>query len=202
MKLDLEQIVIQGLELEAIEKIKSAERKALTRKNGLKQEDAQYVDGTTGQTRDIVAKKLGYSGKHWERMKYIYQHKEQYNPQEYEDWKHQIISTSKLYTKLKRQFDFSGELDKIINILSDMQEDTFGYLTGLGKYNRLNFVEEDLFDIILYQYPEELKQDVSRAFENITKISFDFIERKHEELSNLIDYVEEVKRKASRNCNK
>lgn len=61
---DLEQIVLQGLQYEATEKEKAAERKALTRKNGLKPEEAKFSDGTVGQTRDIVAKKLGISGKH------------------------------------------------------------------------------------------------------------------------------------------
>ena len=61
---DLEQVVLQGLEIESIEKDKAAERKALTRKYGLKPEDAKYSQDTQGQTRDIVAELLGISGKH------------------------------------------------------------------------------------------------------------------------------------------
>ena len=89
---DLEQIVLQGLQYEAIEKEKSAERKALTRKNGLKAEDAKYNDGSTGQTRDIVAEKLGISGRHWERMKFIYQHRTCLNGEELMEQKFLRIS--------------------------------------------------------------------------------------------------------------
>ena len=94
---DLEQIVLQGLQYEAIEKEKAAERKALTRKNGLKPEEAKYVDGSTGQTRDIVAKQLGMSGKHWEHMKFVYRHRDDLSDQEYLDWKCGKVRTSKLY---------------------------------------------------------------------------------------------------------
>ena len=82
----LESLISDGLKYEVIEKRKAAERKALTRKNGLKIEDAKYLDGTKGQTRDIVAKKLGISGKHWDRIKYIYQHKELIDEQKYNNW--------------------------------------------------------------------------------------------------------------------
>lgn len=88
---DLEKIVLQGLEYEATEKEKAAERKALTRKHGLKPEDTKYSQSTQGQTRDIVAKKLGISGKHWERMKFIYQHKECLLEEEYEQWRGGIV---------------------------------------------------------------------------------------------------------------
>ena len=54
---DLEKIAIKGLEYEKIEKKKAAERKALTRKNGLNPEEAKYPDNPKGQTRDIVAAK-------------------------------------------------------------------------------------------------------------------------------------------------
>ncbi len=131
MKQNLEQIVICGLELEAVEKLKSAERKALTRKNGLKQEDAKYIDGTTGQTRDIVAKKLNMSGKHWDRMKYIYNHKNECNQQEYEDWDKGLISTSRLYSKLKNNTTILKEIDTLINMLTVFESDLLRYMENL-----------------------------------------------------------------------
>lgn len=131
MKANMEQTVIQGLELEAIEKIKSAERKALTRKNGLKQEDAKYIDGTTGQTRDIVAKKLNMSGKHWDRMKYIYNHKNECNQQEYEDWDKGLISTSRLYSKLKNNTTILKEIDILIDMLTAFESDLLRYMENL-----------------------------------------------------------------------
>ncbi len=131
MKSNMEQIVIQGLELEAVEKIKSAERKALTRKNGLKQKDAQYVDGTTGQTRDIVATKLNMSGKHWERMKYIYVHKEDCDHQEYDEWNNGRISTSKLYSKLKNNVGILKDINNISEMLSRFDSDLLKYMENL-----------------------------------------------------------------------
>lgn len=131
MKSNREQTVIQGLELETIEKVKSAERKALTRKNGLKQENAKYIDGTTGQTRDIVAAKLNMSGKHWDRMKYIYNHKNECNQQEYEDWNSGIISTSKLYSKLKNSVATSKEIDILIDMLTVFESELLKYMENL-----------------------------------------------------------------------
>lgn len=131
MKANMEQTVIQGLELEAIEKVKSAERKALTRKNGLKQEDAKYIDGTTGQTRDIVAKKLNISGKHWDRMKYIYNHKNECNQHEYEDWDKGLISTSRLYSKLKNNIAILKEIDTLIDMLTAFETDLLRYMENL-----------------------------------------------------------------------
>ncbi len=131
MKSNMEQIVIQGLELETIEKVKSAERKALTRKNGLKQEDAKHIDGTTGQTRDIVAAKLNMSGKHWDRVKYIYNHKNECSQQEYEDWDKGIISTSKLYSKLKNNVAILKEIDTLIDMLTVFESNLLRYMENL-----------------------------------------------------------------------
>lgn len=128
---NLEKIVIQGLKLENVEKVKSAERKALTRKNGLKQENAKYIDGTIGQTRDIVASKLNMSGKHWDRMKYIYKHKNECSYQEYEDWNNGIISTSKLYTKLKNNVAILKEIDTLIDMLTVFESELLKYMENL-----------------------------------------------------------------------
>ena len=114
---DLEQVVLLGLEIESIEKEKASERKALTRKNGLKSEDAKYSQVNQGQTRDIVAKKLGISGKHWERMKYIYINRNQCIEQEYRDWREGRLATSSLYEKIRKEQDITSDIDKILHEL-------------------------------------------------------------------------------------
>ena len=124
---DLEQMVLEGLEYESIEKEKAAERKALTRKHGLKPEDAKYIQEIQGQTRDIVAKKLGISGRHWERMRFIYQHKDCLLQEEYENWRMGKTSTSKLYKELSEDIRFNDTLDKMIDILDRMQWDILDY---------------------------------------------------------------------------
>lgn len=152
---DLEQVVFLGLEYERIEKEKASERKALTRKNGLKPEEAKYSQGTQGQTRDIVAEKLGISGKHWERMKFIYYHKEDLAEEEYESWKIGRNSTSKLYTQLSKSFKYTEVLDSVIETIYDMEE-------TIRKYN-ISYADTNIkhiLDSVLYDYKGQGKEDI------------------------------------------
>ena len=120
---DLEEIVLEGLRIEAIEKEKAAERKSLTRKNGLKPDDAKYTQDSSGQTRDIVASHLNMSGKQWDRMKYIYRFKDIISEETYTSWCKGKISTSKLYNEIRQDIAYSSVLGNISKLLSEIQRD-------------------------------------------------------------------------------
>ena len=113
---DLERLVLQGLEIESVEKEKASERKALTRKHGLKLEDAKYSQGTQGQTRDIVGEQLGISGRQWERIRFIYQHRDCLSEDEYNNWREGKLSTSKLYKKISEDLRYDDILDRITDM--------------------------------------------------------------------------------------
>lgn len=149
----LESLISDGLKYEVIEKRKAAERKALTRKNGLKIEDAKYLDGTKGQTRDIVAKKLGISGKHWDRIKYIYQHRELIDEQKYNNWITGKLSTSKLYTELSNKEKADDDCLVAREMVQEMQYDILSYISK----DRLRAIKDKL-NYTLYNYPDKVKK--------------------------------------------
>lgn len=187
---DLEQIVLQGLQYEAIEKEKAAERKALTRKNGLKAEDAKYKNGSTGQTRDIVAEKLGISGRHWERMKFIYQHRTCLNGEEYENWRRGKLSTSKLYKEITEDLRYNDILDKMNKLLTDMQLDVIDYESSYTLVE----IQRELLEALFNCRPK-IKQDVMNSFDKLINLNKDFLDRRYDELSKMKMEVAELKRK-------
>ena len=174
---DLEQVVLQGLEIESIEKDKAAERKALTRKYGLKPEDAKYSQDTQGQTRDIVAEKLGISGKHWERMKYIYYHKDDLTEEEYDNWKIGKISTSKLYTQLSKSLKYTEVLDLVTDAIYDMEETIRKYNISYADINIKNILDREL-----YSYKGQGKDNIYSGVGKILKEKYSFTEKQKWEL--------------------
>lgn len=174
---DLEQIVLQGLKIESIEKEKASERKALTRKYGLKPEDAKYSQGTQGQTRDIVAEKLGISGRHWERMKYVYSHKEDLTEEEYNNWRIGKISTSKLYTQLSKSLKYTEVLDSVIEAIYDMEETIRKYNISYADTNIKN-----ILDSALYSYRGEAKKEIYSGVGKILKEKYAFTDEQKWEL--------------------
>ena len=174
---DLEQVVIQGLKYEAVEKEKAAERKALTRKYGLKLEDAKYSQDTQGQTRDIVAEKLGISGKHWERMKYVYYHKEYLTEEEYSNWRIGKNSTSKLYNQLSKSFKYIEVLDYIVDRIYDLEE-------AIRKYNisHADINIKNILDSALLTYKGQAKDDIYFGVGKILKEKYSFTEKQKWEL--------------------
>ena len=176
---DLEQIVIQGLQYEATEKEKAAERKALTRKNGLKPEEAKFSDGTVGQTRDIVAKKLGISGKHWERMKYVDYHKADLTEEEYNNWKIGKISTSKLYTQLSKSLKYTEVLDSVIEAIYDMEETIRKYNISYADTNIKHILDSALYS---YKGHEQEKKDIYAGVGKILKEKYAFTDEQKWEL--------------------
>ena len=174
---DLEQLVLQGLEIESIEKEKASERKALTRKYGLKPEDAKYSQGTQGQTRDIVAEKLGISGRHWERMKYVYSHKEDLTEEEYNNWRIGKISTSKLYTQLSKSLKYTEVLDSVIEAIYDMEETIRKYNISYADTNIKN-----ILDSALYSYRGEAKKEIYSGVGKILKEKYAFTDEQKWEL--------------------
>lgn len=187
---DLEQIVLQGLEIESIEKEKASERKALTRKYGLKPEDAKYSQGTQGQTRDIVAEKLGISGRHWERMKYVYFHKEDLTEEEYNNWRIGKISTSKLYTQLSKSFKYTEVLDSVIDTIYDMEE-------TIRKYN-ISYADTNIKHILdgaLYSYKghEQEKNNIYTGVGKILKEKYAFTSEQKIELVGIRMKLQELR---------
>lgn len=174
---DLEQIVLEGLEIESIEKQKASERKALTRKYGLKPEDAKYSQDTQGQTRDIVAEKLGISGKHWERMKYIYYHKDDLTEEEYDNWKIGKISTSKLYTQLSKSLKYTEVLDFVIDAIYDMEETIRKYNISYADINIKNILDREL-----YSYKGQGKNNIYSGVDKILKEKYSFTKKQKWEL--------------------
>ena len=176
---DLEQVVLQGLEYEKIEKEKAAERKALTRKNGLKPEDAKCLQETTGQTRDIVADKLGVSGKHWERMKYVYYHKDDLTKEEYNNWRIGKISTSKLYNQLSKSLKYTGVLDSVIDTIYDMEETIRKYDISYADTNIKHILDSALYS---YKGHEQEKKDIYTGVGKILKEKYAFTSDQNWEL--------------------
>lgn len=174
---DLEQVVLQGLEIESIEKDKAAERKALTRKYGLKPEEAKYSQDTQGQTRDIVAEKLGISGKHWERMKYVYYHKDDLTEEEYNNWRIGKNSTSKLYNQLSKSLKYTDVLDSVIDAIYDMEETIRKYNISYADINIKNILDREL-----YSYKGQGKDNIYSGVGKILKEKYSFTEKQKWEL--------------------
>lgn len=174
---DLEQVVLRGLEYESIEKDKAAERKALTRKYGLKPEDAKYSQDTQGQTRDIVAEKLGISGKHWERMKYVYYHKDNLTEEEYNNWRIGKNSTSKLYNQLSKSLKYTDVLDSVIDAIYDMEETIRKYNISYADINIKNILDREL-----YSYKGQGKNNIYSGIGKILKEKYSFTEKQKWEL--------------------
>lgn len=191
---DLEQIVLQGLQYEATEKEKAAERKALTRKNGLKPEEAKFSDGTVGQTRDIVAKKLGISGKHWERMKFVYLHKDDLSDEEYQDWKTGNITTSKLYNQLCKVYKYTEVIDAIIETMKQLEDDILKY----GKsYTDVDFKHK--LASTIYNYKEETKKSLNDSFQKVIEEKQDFAGNQWSNMVSLRGRLELLKYSIKRN---
>lgn len=187
---DLEQIVLRGLEYEAIEKNKAAERKALTRKHGLKPEDAKYSQSTQGQTRDIVASKLGISGRHWDRMKFIYQHKECLEEKEYENWQMSKLSTSKIYNQICQDIKYNEILDKMENLLEEMQWEAL-------QYER-SYIHADIKHNLmgaLFSCRDKTKEEVLANFNKLEERNQKYLSKRYNEISMMKLYVRDLKHK-------
>lgn len=174
---DLEKLVLRGLEYESIEKEKAAERKALTRKHGLKPEEAKYVQSVTGQTRDIVAGKLGVSGRQWERMRFIYQHRDCLLDEKYENWKIGKISTSKLYKELGKDIRFNAIIDKIIDVLEQMLWDIYKY----EKSNTIRDIKQNVMRSI-YNCKKETKTEVLAYFDELIEYNQKILDKHYDEI--------------------
>ncbi len=191
---DLEQIVLQGLKYEATEKEKAAERKALTRKHGLKPEDAKYTQGTQGQTRDIVAKQLGVSGKHWEHMKFVYLHKEDLSDDEYQDWKTGNITTSKLYNQLCKVYKYTEVIDSIIETMKQLEDDILKYEKS---YTDVDF--KNKLASTIYNYKEETKKSLNDSFQKVIEEKQDFAGNQWSKMVSLRGRLEFLKYSIKRN---
>lgn len=177
---DLEKVVLQGLEYEKVEKEKASERKALTRKNGLKPEDAKYMQGKQGQTRDIVAEKLGVSGKHWEHMKFVYRHKDILSDREYQDWKLGELSTTKAYTQLCKNLEYKKIIDKLIDSIYEVENEVLQYDKSYMDTEFKNKLADALFIC-----KEEKRKDVNKSYEHLINEKHNFTKRQRLRLNEL-----------------
>lgn len=104
-----EEIVDAGIQMERIESIKAEERRISTQNNNaaksVKAEVENFPHQEVGKTRDIIARHLGISGKQYERMKFIVEHKTDLSEGEYTDWNTGVISTNKAYGFIKKELE-------------------------------------------------------------------------------------------------
>lgn len=160
---DLEEIVLEGLRIETIEKEKAAERKSLTRKNGLKLEDAKYTQDSSGQTRDIVASYLNMSGKQWDRMKYIYRFKDIISEETYMSWRKGKISTSKLYNDIRHIMEYDREMEDVLKVLNDVMRSI--YIHNKSDFYR-NMKKEILYELRIINN-DRAKNNVCTYFDKL-----------------------------------
>ena len=187
---NLEKIIIQGLKYEKIEKEKAAERKALTRKNGLKPEDAKYSQVTYEQTRDIVAGKLGISGKQWDRMKYIYLNRDYLSEDQLQKWNDGEISTSKLYNHISQEIRYNTTLDEMLEILESMVSDLFEYKKACIH----NDIRHNL-SYALYGSTSKTKEQVFENFDRLVKYNEDVLSKYLEEVYDMKERINMLKKK-------
>lgn len=187
---DLEQIVLQGLQIESIEKEKASERKAITRKNGLKQEKAKYANAQSGQTRDIVGEQLGISGRQWERMKYVYYHKDDLPEEEYNNWRIGKSSTSKLYTQLSKSLKYTDVLDSVIDKIYDMEETIRIYNISYADTNIKHVLDSALYS---YRGHEQEKKDIYTGVGKILKEKYSFTSEQNIELIQIRMKLQELR---------
>lgn len=106
---NMEEVVDTGIRLERIESIKAEERRISTQNNNAaklaKAEVENFPHQEVGKTRDIVARRLGISGKQYERMKFIVEHSADLSEGQYADWNTGVISTNKAYGLIKKELE-------------------------------------------------------------------------------------------------
>ena len=188
---NLEKVIIQGLKYEKIEKEKAAERKALTRKNGLKPEDAKYSQVTHGQTRDIVAGKLGISGKQWDRMKYIYLNRDYLSEDQLQKWNDGEISTSKLYNHISQEIRYNTTLDEMLEILESMVSDLFEYKKACIH----NDIRHNLSYALSGSTSKTTKEQVFENFDRLVKYNEDVLSKYLEEVYDMKEKINMLKKK-------
>ena len=187
---DLEKMVLQGLEYESVEKEKAAERKALTRKNGLNPKDVKYIQNSTGQTRDIVAGKLGISGRQWERMRFIYKHRDCLLDEEYESWKIGKTSTSKIYSEINENVRYNEIIDKMLHTLNNMQWEIIDY--------EKSYIHTDLshdLESALYGCKDKTKEDVHSCFDRLKQYNTEILSKRNNEIASIMTDLYDLKRK-------
>ena len=194
---DLEQVVLQGLEYEKIEKEKAAERKAMKRKNGLKPEDAKCSQETTGQTRDIVADKLGVSGKHWERMKFIYLHRICLSDDEYTRWRIGKLSTSKAYNEISQDIKYNDILDSIWKSLDEIQSDIIDYESSHIYAD----IQRNLLNA-LWGTRDKTKNEVLANFYRLADFNKDVLDKRYDKISEAKRQIKDLKIKMQRKTHK
>lgn len=187
---DLEQIVLQGLEYESIEKEKAAERKALTRKNGLRIEDAKYANTQSGQTRDIIGKQLGVSGRQWERMRFIYYHKAHLSEEVYNNWRVGKISTSKLYKEVSEKLKYGEILDRMFEILDRMQREVIGY-----ENSKVHMDIKHSLDSAMFGCRDKTKADIQKCFDELKQYNAKYLKSRFDDITDMQMEIYELKEK-------
>ncbi len=182
--MNLEQLVIYGLRIEETEKQKAFERKALTRKNGLRKEHALYADSTPGQTRDLVARQLGICGKNWERMKYIFLHKSDCKENDYDKWKEGQISTSSLFNSLKKKHNYLEELEITSKLIVEF----------LYKEPPKTIDEDRFLELALYNHHQ--KDEIFKTIGQIKQLYISYYENEKNAIENILIQIEKLKAKS------
>ena len=105
-----EELINVGIEFERIESVKAEERMLSGGKVDPEENLPQGENKRAPQTRDIVAKKIGMSGKQYEREKLIVQNKDLLTPGDFADWNNREKSTNAIYNIIKQLIQPTKEL--------------------------------------------------------------------------------------------
>ena len=104
-----EEIISAGIELERIDCIKAQERHKTSTGGCNPQLKENFPEADKGQVRDIVGRKLGMSGKQYEREKFILQNRDLLDDGDFAKWNNYEISTNKAYGLIKRNLPITNE---------------------------------------------------------------------------------------------
>lgn len=129
-----EERVLAGMQLEKIEKI-IAETRMKSREIA---PEANLPQGRAPQVRDIVAEKLNMSARQYQYEKYIFNHKDDLDPQVYADWNSGVLSTNAVYNEIKelstpKKKKKSSKPKEIIKEVQVMPEDYEEIQEALSK---------------------------------------------------------------------
>lgn len=158
-----EEIVDTGIRLERIESIKAEERRISTQNNNaaksVKAEVENFPHQEVGKTRDIVARRLGISGKQYERMKFIVEHSADLSEGQYTDWNTGVISTNKAYGLIKKELEpklpvpkapkdeslevVQKQLADAMLKIADLQDENDQLKTDISTFNNAAYMERN-----------------------------------------------------------
>ena len=153
-----EEVVDAGIRMERIERIRAEERQEVTQ-FGSSTVRENFPTPEYGRVRDIVAKRLGMSGKQYERMKYIVDNKDVIPEGDYINWNTGVISTNKAYGLIKKELEpklpvpkapkdeslevVQKQLADAMLKIADLQDENDQLKTDISTFNNAAYMERN-----------------------------------------------------------